>query len=219
MCLDPRFIGGDGIVFYFHGKRDEHYTLVSDTNFQINARFIGLRPVGRSRDYTWIQALGILYNSNSFTLEATKAPKWDEGTDHLIFKFNNEVIFLPFGHLSKWESSEKDLVLERISDTNSVVISLSDFAEISVSVVPVTKEDDKVHSYMIPEDNCFAHLEVQFKFFDLSKNVEGVLGRTYQPDFENPAKAGVAMAVVGGEDKYRTESLLSAECRTCVYGF
>lgn len=53
-CLDPRFIGGDGIVFYFHGKSNEHFSLVSDLNMQINARFIGLRPAGRTRDYTWI---------------------------------------------------------------------------------------------------------------------------------------------------------------------
>ncbi|RVW36432.1 hypothetical protein CK203_074773 [Vitis vinifera] len=45
-CLDPRFIGRDGIVFYFHGKRNEHFSLVSDLNLQINAHFIGLRPAG-----------------------------------------------------------------------------------------------------------------------------------------------------------------------------
>lgn len=49
-----------------------------------------------------------------------------------------------------------------------------------------------------------------FKFYGLSSRVEGVLGRTYQPDFQNPAKSGVAMPVVGGEDKYRITSLISA---------
>ena len=49
------------------------------------------------------------------------------------------------------------------------------------------------------------------KFFNLSPNVEGVLGRTYQPDFKNPAKAGVSTPVVGGEDKYRTASLLTSD--------
>ncbi|EEF28678.1 conserved hypothetical protein [Ricinus communis] len=59
--------------------------------------------------------------------------------------------------------------------------------------------------------------QVQFKFYGLSPKVEGVLGRTYQPDFENPAKPGVAMPVVGGEDKYRTSSLLSADCGSCMF--
>jgi len=86
-----------------------------------------------------------------------------------------------------------------------------------VNVVPVTKEDDAVHNYQVPEDDCFAHLEVQFRFFGLSPKVDGVLGRTYREDFENPAKVGVAMPVVGGEDKYRTTSLLSPNCPACVF--
>lgn len=86
-----------------------------------------------------------------------------------------------------------------------------------VNIVPVTKEDDRVHHYKVPSDDCFAHLEVQFRFFSLSPNVDGALGRTYMPDFENPAKPGVAMPVVGGEDKYRTTSLLSPDCSTCLF--
>lgn len=87
----------------------------------------------------------------------------------------------------------------------------------SVNVVPVTKEDSRIHNYQIPDNDCFAHLEVQFKFYDLSSKVEGVLGRTYQPDFQNPAKLGVAMPVVGGEDRYRTTALLSADCGACLF--
>ncbi|CAH2047099.1 unnamed protein product, partial [Thlaspi arvense] len=36
-------------------------------------------------------------------------------------------------------------------------------------------------------------------------------------DFQNPAKPGVAMPVVGGEDRYRSMSLLETSCNTCVY--
>ncbi|CAL9017317.1 unnamed protein product [Prunus brigantina] len=43
-CYDPRFIGGDGIVFYFHGKSNQQFSLVSDRNLQINGRFSGHRP-------------------------------------------------------------------------------------------------------------------------------------------------------------------------------
>ncbi|KAG5020517.1 hypothetical protein JHK82_016431 [Glycine max] len=49
-------------------------------------------------------------------------------------------------------------------------------------------------------------------FFGLSPMVDGVLGRTYREDFENPAKASVTMPVVGIEDKYRTTTLLSPNC-------
>ncbi|KAM1101140.1 hypothetical protein ACFX2B_007456 [Malus domestica] len=182
-CHDPRFIGGDGIVFYFHGKSNQQFSLVSDNNLQINGRFIGHRPAERTRDYTWIQALGILFSTHSFSVEATKAAAWDNQIDHLKFTHNGN----------------------------------DDVAEIMINVVPVTKEDDRIHNYQVPSDDCFAHLEVQFKFFALSTKVEGVLGRIYRPDFENPAKPGVAMPVLGGEDKYRTSSLLSADCVSCRF--
>lgn len=90
-------------------------------------------------------------------------------------------------------------------------------AKISINVVPVMKEDNLLHNYQIPFDDCFAHLEVQFRFSGLSPRVEGVLSRTYQPDFENQAKAGVTMPVVGGKDKYRTSSLLLADCVACIF--
>ncbi|CAL5341905.1 unnamed protein product [Camellia sinensis] len=216
-CLDPRFIGADGIVFYFHGKSNEHFSLVSDPNLQINARFIGLRPAGRPRDYTWIQALGILFDSQSFSVEATNAATWDDEVDHLKFSYSGKELVIPEGYPSVWKSPENELRVERTSSKNSVIVTLPEVAEISVSVVPVTKEDDRIHNYQIPSEDCFAHLEVQFRFYGLSSKVEGVLGRTYQPDFKNPAKPGVAMPVVGGENKYRTTSLLSADCDSCVF--
>ncbi|XP_021726048.1 uncharacterized protein LOC110693217 [Chenopodium quinoa] len=216
-CLDPRFIGGDGIVFYFHGKSNEHFSLVSDPKLQINARFIGLRPSGRKRDYTWIQALGILFDSHTLSLEATPAAAWDEEVEHLKFSYDGQELNVPTGYSSSWTSANEDLKIERTESKNSVIVTLQEIAEISVNVVPVTKKDDRIHNYQIPPDDCFAHLEVQFRFFGLSPKVEGVLGRTYQPDFKNPVKPGVAMPVVGGEDRYRTSTLLSTDCKSCLF--
>nr|XP_043620116.1 uncharacterized protein LOC122591960 [Erigeron canadensis] len=216
-CLDPRFVGGDDIVFYFHGKRNEHFTLVSDSNLQINARFIGLSPIGRSRDYTWIQALGVLFNSNTFSVETIKSATWDNEVDHLKFTYKGEELPIQSGYPAIWESLKGEIKIERTSEKNSVLITLHEMAEISINVVPVTEEDDRIHKYGRPKDDCFAHLEVQFKFHGLSPRVEGLLGRTYQPEFKNPAKQGVAMPVVGGEDKYRTESLFSSKCNSCIY--
>ncbi|GJS14271.1 late embryogenesis abundant protein-related protein [Tanacetum coccineum] len=216
-CYDPRFIGGDGIVFYFHGKVNEHFTLFSDTNLQINGRFIGHRPTGRARDFTWIQALGLLFNSHTFSLEATKSATWDQEIDHLKFTYDGQTISLPLGGLSTWKSPDNEIKIERTSGVNSVMVIIPGVVEILANVVPVTAEDDKIHGYNVPSDDCFAHLEVQFRFSGLSDNVEGVLGRTYQPDFKNPAKPGVAMAVVGGEDKYKTSGLLSSDCAKCIF--
>ncbi|KAL6283715.1 hypothetical protein ACE6H2_014644 [Prunus campanulata] len=92
-CYDPRFIGGDGIVFYFHGKSNQQFSLVSDSNLQINGCFIGHRPADRTRDYTWIQALGMLFSSHSFSVEAAKVGTWDNQIDHLRFTYNgNDVV-------------------------------------------------------------------------------------------------------------------------------
>ncbi|KAF7119621.1 hypothetical protein RHSIM_Rhsim13G0108800 [Rhododendron simsii] len=43
LCQDPRFVGGDGLTFYFHGKKDQDFCIVSDSNLHINAHFIGRR--------------------------------------------------------------------------------------------------------------------------------------------------------------------------------
>ncbi|KAI3865375.1 hypothetical protein MKX03_016415 [Papaver bracteatum] len=216
-CLDPSFTGGDGIVFYFHGRSNEHFSLISDPNLQINARFIGLRHEGKTREYTWIQALGMMFDSHTFSVEARKVAKWDNEVDQLEFSYDGKTLVIPEIHLPGWKSPEQDLIVERTSNKNSVKITLTDFVEISINIVPVTKEDNKVHDYQLPSNDCFAHLEVQFRFFGLSPDVEGVLGRTYRPDFKNPVKPGVAVAVVGAEDKYRTKTLLSSDCNSCVF--
>ncbi|KAJ9563043.1 hypothetical protein OSB04_008203 [Centaurea solstitialis] len=209
-CYDPRFIGGDGIV-------NQHFSLISDSNLQINARFIGLRPEGRTRDYTWIQALGLKFNHHNFTLEATKTAKWDENVDHLNLSYDGMELVIPEGHSSEWNSTNGEIQVERTSTTNSLTVHIPDVAEISVNVIPVSEEDSKIHNYQIPANDSFAHLEVQFRFLGLSSKVDGILGRTYRPDFENPAKPGVAMAVVGGDDKYKTSSLLATDCALCVF--
>ncbi|PIA35341.1 hypothetical protein AQUCO_03500023v1 [Aquilegia coerulea] len=216
-CYDPRFVGGDGVMFYFHGKTNEHFSLVSDLNLQINARFIGRRPEGRSRDNTWIQALGIMFGSHTFTLAANKVAQWDDQVDQLLFTYDDMPVFIKEGLLSTWSAPDSDLAMERTTTFNGVTMTLPGVVEISVNVVPITKEDDQIHHYQIPSDNCFAHLEVQFKFLDLSENVEGVLGQTYRPDFQSPVKRGVPMPIMGGEDKYKTSSLLSSNCKYCIY--
>ncbi|KAG9146423.1 hypothetical protein Leryth_011711 [Lithospermum erythrorhizon] len=183
--------GADGSVFYFHGKSNEYFTLVTDHNLHIKARFIGHRPASRSRDYTWIQALGIMYGHHTLSIQASKAESWDDNIDHLEFSYDGEEITLPEIALLFWNSPENEATIERISRTNSVLVSIKDVLEIAIRVVPVTKEDDRVHNYQIPSNDCFAHLEVQFRFFGLSSQVEGVLGRTYQPDFVNQARPGI----------------------------
>ncbi|EOY12824.1 Late embryogenesis abundant (LEA) protein-related, putative [Theobroma cacao] len=199
---DPRFIGGDGVVFYFHGKSNKHSawspTAVSKLVAASSAIALLAEP-GTSLGFKHLESYSTLAPSPLRPL------RLQHGT--VNSRMCSLRLVLP----------EKDVKVERVANKNSVIVTLKDSAEIMVNVVPVTKEDDRIHNYKVPSDDCFAHLEVQFRFFALSPEVDGVLGRTYRPDFENPAKPGVAMPVVGGEDNYRTTSLLSADCSTCLF--
>ncbi|KAK3022490.1 hypothetical protein RJ639_045819 [Escallonia herrerae] len=56
-----------------------------------------------------------------------------------------------------------------------------------------------------------------FRFSNLSDRVEGVLGKTYRPDYISPVKRGVPMPMTGGEDKYQTPSLNSPVCKACRF--
>lgn len=153
-------------MFYFHGKTNEHFSLVSDTNLQINARFIGRRPQGRSRDNTRIQALGLMFNSHTLTLAANKDAKWD---DQFFCTYNGKPIHISLGHLSTWTTQDSSLIVERTRRCNSVSITLP-----------------------------------------------GVLGQTYRPEFQSPVKRGAPMPFMGGEDKFKTSSLVSANCKMIV---
>lgn len=95
VCQDPRFIGADGITFYFHGKKDKDFCLVSDSNLHINGHFIGKRNEKMKRDFTWVQAVGVLYGTHNISIGAQKTAKWDDAIDRLYIKFDGQTIALP----------------------------------------------------------------------------------------------------------------------------
>ena len=39
--LGSRIVGGDGVVYHFHGREDRDFCFVSDPSFHINAHMIG----------------------------------------------------------------------------------------------------------------------------------------------------------------------------------
>ncbi|KAJ9555599.1 LOW QUALITY PROTEIN: hypothetical protein OSB04_010213 [Centaurea solstitialis] len=213
LCYDPRFIGGDGVMFYFHGGKGRDFALVSDTNLQINAHFIGNRPVGRTRDYTWVQSLSVMFDTH--TSSSQPKNQWDDSTDVLLVKWDGQEVAVPFDGEAEWKitTAEREVVVERTDDTNSVRVASVDRHEGG----PITKEDDKAHNYQLPSNDAFAHFETQFKFSSLSDGVEGILGKTYRPGYVSPVKRGVAMPMMGGEDKYETSSLTSSLCKVCIF--
>ncbi|VVB16739.1 unnamed protein product [Arabis nemorensis] len=220
LCYDPRFVGGDGVMFYFHGSKGGNFAIVSDENLQINAHFIGTRPVGRTRDFTWVQALNVMFENHKLVITANRVSQWDEKDDAFTLRFDDELITLPEDEQSEWKAisgRNREIIIERTDERNSVRVLVSGLVQMDIKVRPIGKEEDRVHNYQLPQNDAFAHLETQFKFLDLTEFVEGVLGKTYRPDYVSSAKTGVPMPVMGGEDKYQTPSLFSPTCRLCRF--
>nr|XP_011461704.1 PREDICTED: uncharacterized protein LOC101295702 isoform X2 [Fragaria vesca subsp. vesca] len=220
LCYDPRFVGGDGVMFYFHGAKGGNFAIVSDDNLQINAHFIGTRPLGRTRDFTWVQALSIMFDNHNLVIAAKRVSKWDDKVDALIVRWDGESVSIPTDGEAEWRTNgdeERQVIVERTDDTNSVRVTVAGLLEMDIKIRPIGEEENKVHKYQIPADDTFAHLETQFRFSNLSELVEGVLGKTYRPGYVSPVKVGVPMPMMGGEDKYRTPSLSSPLCKVCRF--
>ncbi|KAJ0021772.1 hypothetical protein Pint_32185 [Pistacia integerrima] len=218
LCYDPRFVGGDGVMFYFHGAKGGNFAIVSDDNLQINAHFIGTRPEGRTRDFTWVQSLAVMFDSHNLVIAAKKVSHWDDDVDALIVRWDGETVNVPTDGDAEWRiNNDTEVVVERTDNTNSVRVTVAGLLEMDVKIRPIGAQENRVHNYQLPNDDAFAHLETQFRFPKLTDLVEGVLGKTYRPDYVSPVKRGVPMPMMGGEDKYQTPSLYSPLCRVCRF--
>ncbi|KAI3858391.1 hypothetical protein MKX03_037578 [Papaver bracteatum] len=216
VCQDPRFIGGDGITFYFHGKKDHDFCLVSDSNLHINARFIGRRNQNMMRDFTWVQSIGAIFDSHKLYIGALKTSTWDNSVDRLAVTIDGEPIELPLCAGAKWESNGVSITRSR--NTNSITVEVEGNFKITANVVPITEEESRIHNYGITQEDCFAHLELGFKFYSLSNEVNGVLGQTYGKDYTSKVNMSAVMPVMGGTRKFLNSALFSTDCSVSRFG-
>ncbi|KAL9273024.1 hypothetical protein AKJ16_DCAP13500 [Drosera capensis] len=213
VCQDPRFIGGDGLTFYFHGKKDHDFCLVTDPNLHINGHFIGKTNINKTRDFTWVQALGILFDNHQLYVGARKTAVWDDTVDRLDLTFDGEPVYLPESEGASWQFLTKPSVtITRGHTTNDVVMEVEGNFRIKATVVPITQKDSIIHHYGITNDDCFAHLDLSFKFYSLTGAVNGVLGQTYADNYMSRIKMGVQMPVLGGNMEFSSSSLFASDC-------
>ncbi|TKW04256.1 hypothetical protein SEVIR_7G097200v4 [Setaria viridis] len=219
-CYDPRFVGGDGNKFLFHGRRDADFCLVSDANLHINAHFIGKRGARGARDFTWVQALGIRFGGHRLYLGVRRTATWDAAVDRLAITFDGAPVPLDAAAGASWSpTAAPALSIFRTGAANGVVVRLDGRFRIVADAVPVTEEDSRVHGYGIrPEDGSLAHLNVAFKFYAISADVHGVLGQTYRPDYVSAGvDAGARVPVMGGAARYQVSDILATDCEVARF--
>ncbi|XP_052139991.1 uncharacterized protein LOC127759805 [Oryza glaberrima] len=218
-CGDPRFTGGDGNNFYFHGKKDHDFCIVSDADLHINAHFIGKRNPTMSRDFTWIQALGIRFADHRLYIGALKTAKWNSDVDRLELAFDGAPVDVPAELGARWESAAvPGLTVIRTAATNAVRVQLAGVFDIMANVVPITEQDSRIHNYGVTEEDSLAHLDIGFKFYDLSDDVHGVLGQTYRSDYVNKLSVSASMPVMGGAPSYVASDIFSTDCAVARFG-
>jgi hypothetical protein len=213
-CGDPRFTGGDGNTFYFHGKKDESFCLVSDPALHINARFVGNRNAQSGRDFTWVQALGVTFgDGHRLYIGARRAVEWDEDEDHVALALDGEPVEVDAATNARWVSAAvPGLSVTRTDVANAVVVNLDGAFTITANAVPVTDEDSRVHTYGKTRNDTLVHLDIGYKFHGLTKDVDGVLGQTYRPNYVTRLDVTATMPVMGGEEKYHSSGLFATDC-------
>lgn len=170
------------------------------------------------RDFTWVQSLGILFDNNQIFIGAKKTATWNDAVDRLDLAFNGQLVFLPDGEGAKWEPiATPGVSITRSRDTNAVVIDVEGNFQIKATVVPITQKDSQIHKYGITEEDCFAHLDLSFKFYSLTGAVNGVLGQTYASNYVSKAKMGVDMPVLGGNKEFSSSNLFSTDCEVARF--
>ncbi|CAM0913544.1 unnamed protein product [Alopecurus aequalis] len=213
-CGDPRFTGGDGNTFYFHGKKDQDFCIVSDTDLHINAHFIGNHNPAVNRSFTWIQAIGVTFaGGHRLYVGARKAAKWEEDEDHIHIRLDGENIDVETFKDALWVSKAlPGLSVSRTDNFNALTVELDGVFTITANAVPITDEDSRIHNYGKTGSDTLVHLDLGFKLHSLTEGVDGVLGQTYQPDYISKVDISANMPIMGGAPKYLSSSLFSTDC-------
>lgn len=187
--------------------------MLSDSHLHINGHFIGRRNAEMKRDFTWVQSIAVLFHSHKLYVGAKKTSIWNSAEDHLIISLNGEQVLLPTEEGAKWQApTEPTVTITRSIDANGVIVEVDGMFKVQANVVPITEEESRVHHYGVTADDCFAHLELAFKFNSLTQEVDGVLGQTYKDNYVSRVKMSSSMPLMGGVDKFSSSGLYTTDC-------
>jgi hypothetical protein len=151
-------------------------------------------------------------------LGVQKTVKWDDDVDRHVLTFDGMPVEIPAEISKRWQSTAvPGLTITRTSMTNRIEVELKGVFSIHASVVPITEEDSRIHSYGVTEDDSLAHFDLGFKFYDLTDDVHGVLGQTYRTDYINKLSVGANMPIMGGAPSYVTSDIFATDCKVARF--
>eukprot|EP00271_Cylindrocystis_brebissonii_P021310 TRINITY_DN7526_c0_g1_i1.p1 TRINITY_DN7526_c0_g1~~TRINITY_DN7526_c0_g1_i1.p1 ORF type:complete len:455 (+),score=55.21 TRINITY_DN7526_c0_g1_i1:251-1615(+) len=225
-----RVVGGDGVVFNFHGSADQDFCLVSDRDFHINVHMIGRKE--DKRRTTWISGLAIIAGGMHLYVEAFQEATWDPFLDHIAIYMNGTNLNIPApgykaspsAEASRWESANDQVLIIR-RRVNEARIQIAGLLDLIVKT-------DAVPSELWSAASCFVHLDMEFRQLAVSDEVHGVLGQTYRPmriqasrqramfnqediDDVDAAVLGKQLgpAIIGHMQDYRSSGLWATDCK------
>ncbi|GAQ88472.1 putative root cap family protein [Klebsormidium nitens] len=214
-CGDPHFSAPGGIYFDWHGVRDEVFSIISDTDFQLNARFVGERDNTEDVEHgTWIEEIAMGFKDESgathFVSIGIDQEKEFEAADVFFFTFDGEDIPVGSGTAEyTWASPDGRATITREPHMRAQ-------ARIKIDGLFEATFNPRVES-RIQLDPLGKYLDMNMESITLSRHAHGVLGQMFRPDAVERRNAVTANAtghdflVEGKTDYYRVSSLTSAD--------
>uniref|UniRef100_A0A0E0AIU4 Uncharacterized protein n=1 Tax=Oryza glumipatula TaxID=40148 RepID=A0A0E0AIU4_9ORYZ len=86
------------------------------------------------------------------------------------------------------------------------------------NVVPINDQDSRINNYGFTEEDNISHLDLGFKFYDLTNKVHRVLGQTHCFDYVNNLSVSANMPVTGGTLWYAISDIFSTNCAIARFG-
>uniref|UniRef100_M8CL16 Uncharacterized protein n=1 Tax=Aegilops tauschii TaxID=37682 RepID=M8CL16_AEGTA len=168
-----------------------------------------LHVVGNNSD----QALGIRFTEHRIFIGAKKTSKWSNMVDRLEMAFDGEPIDIPTVLGAWWECTVMTgVTATRIAPTNSLRVQLNGVFDIMATVVTMTEHDSRIHKYRVAEDDNLAHLDIGFKFYNLTGSLHGVLSQTYRSNYVNKLTVSTNMPVMSGGHNYISSDIFGTDC-------